>query len=81
MRRYQKVYKKVVFHCLDMILLREQCYAIFKTIHKDRACHVFKQKFAEEIIEKHIKKVETPGKKGKIVPHHYHRDLLANTFQ
>lgn len=53
---FQKMYKKY-FLCLNMILLNS--YAIFKTICKDRAFHVLKQKLSEEIIEQNIQKIKT----------------------
>ncbi|XP_066602489.1 piggyBac transposable element-derived protein 4-like [Prorops nasuta] len=69
MRRYHKVYKKEFFYCLDMILLNS--YIVYKTIYKDRAFHVFKQKLAEEILEKNIPKINTHKKKEQL--HHvYH---------
>jgi hypothetical protein len=49
-----------------MILLNS--YVIFKTIHEDRAFHVFKQKLTEEIIQKYIKKIKTPQKERKVTP-------------
>lgn len=51
MRRYKKAYKKIFFYFIDMILLNS--YIIFKNSKKDRAFHVYKQKLAEEIIEKY----------------------------
>ncbi|XP_066596503.1 piggyBac transposable element-derived protein 4-like [Prorops nasuta] len=80
MRRYHKVYKKEFFYCLDMILLNS--YIVYKTIYKDRTFHVFKQKLAEEILEKNIPKINTQQKKEQL--HHvYHcqEDLGVNIFQ
>lgn len=57
MARYQRLYKKGFFYCPDRILLSS--YVVFKTIYMDRAYRVFKQKVAEEIIEKNIPKIKT----------------------
>lgn len=50
MRRSKKAYKKIFFYFIDMMLLNS--YVIFKQNKKDRAFHVYKQKLAEEIIQR-----------------------------
>lgn len=56
MRRCKKAYKKIFFYFIDMMLLNS--YVIFKNHKKDRAFHVYKQKLAEEIIDKYLPNVK-----------------------
>lgn len=49
---YQKMYKKEFFYSLYMILSNN--YVVFKPIYKNKAFRVFKQKLAEEILEKNL---------------------------
>jgi predicted nucleic acid binding AN1-type Zn finger protein len=51
MRRCKKVYKKIFFYFIDMMLLNS--YVVSKNHKKERAFHVFKQLLAEEIIDKY----------------------------
>ncbi|XP_014486867.1 PREDICTED: piggyBac transposable element-derived protein 4-like isoform X2 [Dinoponera quadriceps] len=55
MRRCKKAYKNIFFYFIDMMLLNS--YIIFKNNKKDRAFHVYKQKLAEEIVEKYFANV------------------------
>ncbi|XP_017754359.1 PREDICTED: piggyBac transposable element-derived protein 4-like [Eufriesea mexicana] len=56
MRRCREPYKQIFFYLIDMMLLNS--YVIFKNHKRDRAFHVYKQKLAEEIIEKYLPNVK-----------------------
>lgn len=62
MRRYQNVYEEKFLYCLDVSIFNN--YVVSKAIYKDRAFHVFKQKLAEEMLEKNIRKIKRPQKKN-----------------
>lgn len=53
-RRCETAYKKIFFYFIDMML--QNSYIIFKNNKKDRAFHVYKQRLAEEMIEKYLAK-------------------------